>query len=210
MGIFNLGKKENKNIQNETNKRVNSYADIKQSDLSYISNSTGIKTDIWIDDNDMVEIEGKKLQKIRVSYDDPNEMGKCTELSGKEYLVDPAILRLHDGRYLNQTKEYYMRLYETQYSLFKGFFNKDDVKSQTTNYIGALETDEYGRYTKRRYIDKEFEKKYETMLKQKQKSLLKDTLSKKTYSHSEVAKNDGYQNMCNELDKKIAGEKNLR
>lgn len=95
----------------------------------------------------------KRLQSVLVNYDMPDGT-----FQGKKYYMEPVFDK--DGN--NVTKENYLSLTSSNMPLIKGFFAKEQLDKEPTNYIGYIDYDKNGKPIRGK--DGNFERGYKAML----------------------------------------------
>ena len=95
----------------------------------------------------------KRLQSVLVNYDMPD--GRFQE---KKYYMEPVF----DKEGNNVTKENYLSLTSSNMPLIKGFFSKEQLDKEPTNYIGYIDYDKNGKPIRGK--DGNFERGYKAML----------------------------------------------
>ena len=146
--IFRRRKNKNPDIGNMQNN--NNYPDCI---LTYKS---GIKADVSFENIEDVSLDDgttKSLQSVIVNYDMPD--GRFQE---KKYYMEPVFDK--DGN--NVTKESYLSLTSSNMPLIKGFFAKEQLDKEPTNYIGYIDYDKNGKPIRGK--DGNFERGYKAML----------------------------------------------
>lgn len=154
MGLLDFLKKKDKtqNSQVEAPKPV---VEEPKSDIE-LTYSSGIKA--RIDFGEVINKDGKYIQEIHITYLHPDGF-----FEGKDYLIEPHLIRKSDGNMVYDTKAYYNELEKRGYhSYVKGMFKKEEideiVNHDKTDYIGDFDFSRDGRPT--RTFDEDFRKKY--------------------------------------------------
>lgn len=150
MGIRDWFKKKSviENKSNYDNRNVNEF-DCK---LSYHS---GINADIKFGNIETIVLDDnttKQLQSVNVSYNMPDK-----SFQGKKYYMEPVYDK--DGN--NITRESYTSLVNTNKPLLKGFFAKEQLDKEPTNYIGYIDYDSNGKPVRGK--DYNFERGYKVI-----------------------------------------------
>lgn len=146
--IFKRIKNKNPDIGNMQNN--NNYS---RCILTYKS---GIKADILFENIEDVPLDDgttKSLQSVIVNYDMPDG-----RFQGKKYYMEPVFDK--DGN--NITDVSYISLMEGELPLLKGFFAKEQLDKEPTNYIGYIDYNKNGKPIRGK--DSRFEGAYRRML----------------------------------------------
>src|SRR5574344_979683 len=96
----------------------------------------------------------KLLQKLKVIYIDKN----TKKFEGKEFYMEPEF----DENGNNITKEKYLETARENMPLAKGFLQKEQVNSMSTNYIGKIGYKENGKPYREK--DDKFERGYKQLI----------------------------------------------
>lgn len=181
MGILSFSK--NKNKVNEISKD----SDNLDCRLNYKS---GISADISFKDIEQISLDNgnmKMLQAVNVMYNMPDHTFKS-----KKYYMDP----IFNDNGENITKESYLSLIDSNKPLLKGFFEKNQIDNEHTNYIGSIGYNDSGKPFRKKDII--FERAYKIMLDRKKEkneifnNELRSNVNKEPYiktSHAEDLSN---------------------
>ena len=149
MGILGFFGKNNKATPTPTSN--NRYSDFNKSDLS-LSYKSGVKTEISFLGVEQIQLDDgtiKKLEGVKINNDMPD--GK---FENKKYYMEP----IYDKDGNDITKDSYIKLLNENKPLVKGFFQIDELKNQSTNYIGYISYNRQGKPIRAK--DRRFEEKY--------------------------------------------------
>lgn len=146
--IFRRRKNNNPDIGNMQNNNNYSHC--------ILTYKSGIKADVSFENIEDVALDDgttKSLQSVIVNYDMPD--GRFQE---KKYYMEPVFDK--DGN--NITRESYLSLTSSNMPLIKGFFAKEQLDKEPTNYIGYIDYDKNGKPIRGK--DSRFEGAYISML----------------------------------------------
>lgn len=154
MGLLDFLKRKDK-TQNNQVEAPKPVIEEPKSDIE-LNYSSGIKAKI--DFGEVINKDGKYIQEIHITYLHPDGL-----FEGKNYLIEPHLIRKSDGNMVYDTKAYYNELEKRGYhSYVKGMFKKEDiddiVNHDKTDYIGDFDFSRDGKPT--RTFDEEFRRKY--------------------------------------------------
>lgn len=124
--------------------------------------------------------------------------------------MEPHIGMDENGRSVYDTKNYFQSLSQTNRGLVKGFFEQNSVNSMDTNYIGIIGQNSDGQYN--RTMDYKFLDKYKEIVKAEKEQKVRDAEIRKQKEDNQFRSSlqegthSGYQNWCDNLDKRCSGE----
>ena len=201
----------NKNKNKEKNFR-NLQQNEQMYDIQYFSKLAGCDMNINISD-EIIEINGKILAKGIVMYGRSRINTNEAQVLANEIYMEPSLSTLENGEVINTTRAYYQQLFQNNPSMCKAFFRKQDIQASPTKYIGALGVTSTGEFNGTRYKDENFERAYIEILhreseqrKNDANNRFREELQSKIYSQN----NEGYQQMCNNFDRKMEAIQNQR
>lgn len=145
--------------RNKSNEQNVNYIEQKKSYDCSLQYSSGIRAgvtfmnieDVTLDDGTI-----KRLQKVHVIYCKPD-----STFEGKNMYMDP----ITDENGNNITKESYLGLLAQNQPLVKGFFEREQVTKQPTNYIGHIAYNDQGKAYRGKDVN--FERSYKAHLDRK-------------------------------------------
>lgn len=120
---------------------------------------SGVNAQVSFKDIEEVALDNgtrKNLQSVLVNYDMPDGT-----FQRKKYYMEPIFDK--DGN--NITKESYLSLTNSNMPLIKGFFAKEQLEKEPTNYIGYIDYDNNGKPIRGK--DTNFERGYKITLERK-------------------------------------------
>ncbi len=156
--LFRRKKNNNYNYYNNYNNYNNNYQDNNIQDIPdcVLSYSSGINAKVSFRDLQNIVLDdntSKLVQNVYVHYDLPNGT-----FNGKHLCMEPIFD--NDGN--NITKESYLQILNNNMPLIKGFFAKDEIEKQPTNYIGGINYHQNGKPYRGK--DFNFERSYKNHL----------------------------------------------
>ena len=144
------------------NKRSNEQVNYSEQQKNYdcsLQYSSGIRADVTFKDLEDVTLDDgtiKRLQRVHVIYNKPDNT-----FEGKNMYMDP----ISDENGNNITKESYLGLLAQNTPLVKGFFAREQLAKEPTDYIGHIAYNNQGKPYRGKDIN--FERSYKAHLDRK-------------------------------------------
>lgn len=176
MGILSRFKpKENNKVSNQQGNNYERKYDIK---LKYISGITAEALFSGVEQIDLGDGTYKNLEGVNITY----FFKKDGSFEGKKYYMEPVF----DENGNDITKESYYNIQYTNMPLVKGFFEKEQIDQEPTNYIGMIAYNKDGKPIRDK--DRDFERRYKKLRDKRLSEMVsfKEQLEKQTNKPSEI------------------------